>query len=155
MEDGPPFFKQDTTCPALLSLIASGFRIRDCHPLSLAFPDHSALLFATFGLLQFRSPLLPQFRLISFPRVTEMFHFSRFASHNYFTYYEIMHLCIGFPHSDITGFSLLASSPVLFAGLHVLLRLQMPRHPPCALLLLTIHPSVLCFRFNVPSPLSL
>ena len=97
----------------------------------------------TFGLLQFRSPLLPQSLLITFPRVTEMFHFSRFASDEYFTLHLMMRRRIGFPHSDITGASPLAGFPVLFAGLHVLLRLQMPRHPPCALSLLTMHPSLL------------
>ena len=40
---------------------------------------------------------------------------------------------IGFPHSDFSGLMLLSSSPELFAGLHVLLRLLMPRHPPAAL----------------------
>ena len=70
----------------------------------------------TFGLLQFRSPLLPQSRLITFPRVTEMFHFSRFASSWYFTLIMMIHRCIGFPHSDITGASPLTGFPVLFAG---------------------------------------
>src|SRR3982751_797067 len=32
-----------------------------------------------FSLLRFRSPLLAESRLLSFPRGTEMFHFSRFA----------------------------------------------------------------------------
>ena len=32
-----------------------------------------------FGLLRFRSPLLAESRLLSFPRGTEMFHFPRFA----------------------------------------------------------------------------
>src|SRR5437763_12070735 len=32
-----------------------------------------------FGLFRFRSPLLPESRLLSFPRGTEMFHFPRFA----------------------------------------------------------------------------
>src|SRR5690606_26435840 len=39
----------------------------------------------------------------------------------------------GLPHSDIRGSSLLCSSPRLIAALHVLHRLCMPRHPPCAL----------------------
>jgi hypothetical protein len=32
-----------------------------------------------FGLLRFRSPLLTESRLLSFPLLTEMFQFSRFA----------------------------------------------------------------------------
>ena len=55
------------------------FRLRDCHPLSYAFPDVSAFACRDFGLFPVRSPLLGESRLISFPRGTEMFHFSRFA----------------------------------------------------------------------------
>ena len=43
----------------------------------------------------------------------------------------------GFPHSDISGSKLICSSPKLFAAYHVLHRLLMPRHSPCALLCLT------------------
>ncbi len=45
---------------------------------------------------------------------------------------------IGFPHSDITGSTLISSSPMLFAGNRVLLRLSVPRHPPYALSVLPI-----------------
>ena len=44
MEDGPPIFRQDFTCPALLvaSLVPpSTFRVRGCHPLRPTFPDRS------------------------------------------------------------------------------------------------------------------
>ena len=34
-------------------------------------------------LFRFRSPLLSESRLMSFPRATEMFQFTRFASHTY------------------------------------------------------------------------
>ena len=43
----------------------------------------------------------------------------------------------GLPHSDISGSQLICSSPKLFAAYHVLHRLLMPRHSPCALLCLT------------------
>ena len=43
-----------------------------------------------------------------------------------------------FPHSDICGSWDICSSPQLFAAYHVFLRLLVPRHPPCALLRLTI-----------------
>ena len=39
----------------------------------------------------------------------------------------------GFPHSDICGSRDMCSSPQLFAACHVLHRLSVPRHPPCAL----------------------
>ena len=41
------------------------------------------------------------------------------------------------PHSDISGSSLICSSPKLFAACRVLHRLLMPRHSPCALFSLT------------------
>ena len=44
----------------------------------------------------------------------------------------------GFPHSDIHGSWDICSSPWLFAAYHVFLRLLVPRHPPCALISLTI-----------------
>ena len=46
-------------------------------------------------------------------------------------------LC-GFPHSDIHGSMHICCSPWLFAACHVLLRLLMPRHSPCALLSLNL-----------------
>jgi hypothetical protein len=83
LEDGPPIFRQDFTCPALLvsSLVPhSTFRVRGYHPLWPDFPDRSAKQNAkTRRLLRVRSPLLAQSRLISVPLVTEMFQFSRFA----------------------------------------------------------------------------
>ena len=52
--------------------------------------------------------------------------------------YTLMRYCrTGFPHSDISGSKLICSSPKLFAAYHVLHRLLMPRHSPCALLCLT------------------
>ena len=52
--------------------------------------------------------------------------------------YALMRYCrTGFPHSDISGSKLICSSPKLFAAYHVLHRLLMPRHSPCALLCLT------------------
>ena len=43
----------------------------------------------------------------------------------------------GFPHSDICGSRIICISPQLFAAYHVLHRLLMPRHSPCALVRLT------------------
>jgi hypothetical protein len=83
LEDGPPIFRQDFTCPALLrsSLVPHArFRVRGYHPLRPTFPDRSASTRAKARrLFPFRSPLLWESRLISVPLVTEMFQFSRFA----------------------------------------------------------------------------
>ena len=43
-----------------------------------------------------------------------------------------------FPHSDICGSKVVCTLPQLFAACHVLLRLLVPRHPPCALINLTL-----------------
>ena len=84
LEDGPPMFRQGFTCPALLvasSVPRIGFRVRGCHPLRRYFPEASANESAiTCRLLPFRSPLLWESRLISFPPGTEMFQFPGFAS---------------------------------------------------------------------------
>ena len=64
-----------------------------------------------------------------------------------------------FPHSDISGSKLICSSPKLFAACHVLRRLPMPRHSPCALsrlnssciylIQLVLLLELLCFTFTV------
>ena len=45
---------------------------------------------------------------------------------------------VGFPIRTSPDQSFIASSPMLFAGLHVLRRLSSPRHPPDALIRLTL-----------------
>ena len=67
-----------------------------------------------------------------------MFQFRRFPSYTYLFQYMIHAYCTCvFPHSDISGSKLICSSPKLFAACHVLHRLLMPRHSPCALFSLT------------------
>src|SRR6266702_1629569 len=44
---------------------------------------------------------------------------------------------VGFPHSDIPGSKPVCGSPRRIAAYHVLRRLLVPRHPPCALSSLT------------------
>ena len=68
-----------------------------------------------------------------------MFQFRRFPSYAYFVQRRMTGYCpAGLPHSDIPGSMDICSSPRLFAACHVLLRLLMPRHSPCALISLTI-----------------
>ena len=59
---------------------------------------------------------------------------------HYFTHVWIISLfsLIEFPHSDIYGLMDICSSPQLFAAYHVLHRLLVPRHSPCALSSLTL-----------------
>ena len=65
------------------SRIKQPLRIRGYHPLWPDFPDRSAYLYLTTGLLRVRSPLLAESLLMSFPPGTEMFQFPGFASQPY------------------------------------------------------------------------
>ena len=71
LEDGPPMFRQGFTCLALLDFINLAFRIRGYHPLWPDFPFRFAINNAkSCRLFPFRSPLLWESRLISFPVAT-------------------------------------------------------------------------------------
>ena len=74
LEDGPPIFRQDFSCPALLVAYLVphiAFRVRGYHPLWPEFPIRSTMRRAkSCRLLPFRSPLLRESQLISFPSGT-------------------------------------------------------------------------------------
>ena len=121
LEDGPPVFRQDITCPALLlvSLVPRRkFHLRGYHPLSPDFPFRSVISFAiTDRLLRVRSPLLPESRLISFPGVTQMFQFTPFASSRLCIHRAIPLKSGGLPHSDICGSMFVCQLPAAFRRL--------------------------------------
>ena len=54
-----------------------------------------------FGLIPFRSPLLREFLLVSFPLGTEMFHFPRYTLQHQVL--KWLTKSAGFPHSEISG----------------------------------------------------
>ena len=67
-----------------------------------------------------------------------MFQFRRFPTYAYLIQRRLTEYCsAGFPHSEILGSTPMCGSPRLIAACHVLLRLLMPRHSPCALYSLT------------------
>src|SRR5699024_10404863 len=67
-----------------------------------------------------------------------MFQFRRFPTYAYFVQRTLTEYCsAGFPHSEIPGSKPMCGSPRLIAACHVLRRLSMPRHSPCALISLT------------------
>jgi hypothetical protein len=99
LEGGPPIFRQDGSCPALLTDLSAGFPYgavtRSGPPFqALPVPDRK-----TTGLFRVRSPLLTESRgagadrhrepcqsrilLMSVPPATEMFQFAGFASRPY------------------------------------------------------------------------
>jgi hypothetical protein len=83
LEGGPPIFRQDGSCPALLEDPCPGFpygAVTRCGPPFQALPVPKTM--AT-GLFRVRSPLLTESRLMSVPPATEMFQFAGFASCTY------------------------------------------------------------------------
>ena len=70
LEDGPPMFSQNNTCSDLLDSSLYLRRVRGYHPVSRHFPEPSTTSIITLGLTPFRSPLLRESRLISFPKGT-------------------------------------------------------------------------------------
>ena len=75
LEDGPPMFRQDFTCPALLVVSLVPHHRISCKGLSpcygRTFQSRSTIADAkTYRLFPFRSPLLWESRLISFPAAT-------------------------------------------------------------------------------------
>ena len=67
-----------------------------------------------------------------------MFQFSGFPSHDYVFIIRYLDITLSeFPHSEIFGSKFTCNSPKLIAAYHVLHRLLMPRHSPCALCSLT------------------
>ena len=160
MGDGPPGFSRDFPCPAILRNLPSEpvpFRLPGCHRLWPIVPDRStralvcdspalrpgrpcnpAVHAPRFGLFRVRSPLLAESLLFSVPAGTEMVHFPALSSTAYVFGRRYPGITPGgLPHSEISGSTLVCSSPKLIAACHVLHRLLAPRHPPYALRSLT------------------
>ena len=97
-------------------------------PLSLAATDGIDISFSSSGYLDVSVPRVPLRTLWIHVRMAEV-------------------CSAGFPHSEISGSMDMCSSPKLFAAYHVFHRLSVPRHPPCALLCLTVSGS----SFKVPA----
>ena len=92
-----------------------------------------------FGLFRFRSPLLTKSLFVFFSSGYLDVSVHRVPFHTLCIGVWIHGVCpCGFPHSDIHGSKDICSSPWLFAAYHVFHRLSVPRHPPCALVRLTI-----------------
>ena len=95
-----------------------------------------AITHTRFSLIRFRSPLLTESLLFSLPVGTEMFHFPTFPLPALYIQAGVtrsQNAWRGFPIRTPSDQNSLISSPRLIADCYVLLRLQMPRHPPFAL----------------------
>ena len=88
-----------------------------------------------FGLFRFRSPLLTESHVVFSSSGYLDVSVHRVPFHTLWIGVWIPGVYPGgFPHSDICGSMDICSSPQLFAAYHVLRRLQVPRHPPYALI---------------------
>ena len=96
----------------------------------------TAITHDRFSLFRFRSPLLTESRLLSLPEGNEMFHFPSFPPLTLCVQTGVMgnYAQSGFPIRKSPDQCLVADFPGLIAGSNVLLRLLVPRHPPCALI---------------------
>jgi hypothetical protein len=96
-----------------------------------------------FGLIRFRSPLLTESHSLSFPHLTEMFHFGWYGVIALILFGAIRNCMNSYrlSYSEIPGSKPMCGYPRLIAACHVLHRLLVPRHSLCAL----------CFlhRFNL------
>jgi hypothetical protein len=110
-----------------------------------------AITCTRFRLFPFRSPLLGESLLLSFPGGTEMVHFPPLASHPLLNSgVDSRGFPAGFPHSETLGSVPACGSPRLIAAYRVLHRPRAPRHPPYALSSLTMNGHV-----SRPAPLRL
>ena len=128
------------------------FRLRGFHPLCPHVPVRSAKNLMSFewsatpktkvsglGSFPFARRYLGNRCFFLFLRVLRCFSSPRCLLNAYGFSIGYLRITVsGFPHSDICGSMDICSSPQLFAACHVLLRLPVPRHPPYALLRLTI-----------------
>lgn len=134
---------------------STSFHIRGCHLLRLVFPDNSTIMSICNSCVG--DPINPA---VTSDRGLGSSHFARhyFGNHYCFLFLEVLRwfsslrsLCpayvfsrewhsitrAGLPHSEIYGLSAVCAYPKLIAAYHVLHRLFVPRHPPCALSNLT------------------
>ena len=87
-----------------------------------------------FGLFRFRSPLLTESLVVFSSSGYLDVSVHRVPFHSLWIGLWILEVFSSrFPHSEISGSMDICSSPKLFAAYHVLHRLSVPRHPPCAL----------------------
>ena len=153
MEGGPPDFPRDSSCPAVLWIQPDydPFQIRGSHTLWPAFPCRSFKNRFSLKLSVTPKILLPSVWPPPLSLATTRGISFDFSSSGYLDVsvprVPHVHLCVQctlrdsssrvFPHSYISGSKLICSSPKLIAAYHVLHRLLMPRHSPCALCSLT------------------
>ena len=156
----PPGF----TCPAVLwiQLATIGFRLRDYHPLWCAFPHTSTNLLPTYrcpnpegiSTLGLASSAFARHywrNLVWFLFLALLRCFSSGGSPHIPILFSICWLICNQPGCPIRKSADITSaydSPQLIAVNHVLLRLPVPRHSPCALCSLTLFDPYFSFSYT-------
>ena len=155
LRGGPRWFTRDSTCPMLLGIFQQKERRRfwllDFHHLwcriqllrlillprlclggpFFSFDSHNPIAVTQwFRLFPFRSPLLRESLLLSFPLATEMFQFTRLPLPFLWIQKGVLPFGMRLPYSGIFGSMLVPNSPKRIAGLCALHRLWVPRSPP-------------------------
>ena len=157
MGDGPPSFRRDFTCPAVLRIHSRGNEVSTTGLLpSLTGLSRPVRLLRSF-VTPYRVSYNPRRQAFWFGlcpvslAATQGIAFA-FSSSGYLDV-SVPRVCLllpyvfrqgchpitdgGFPHSEISGSKLTYSSPKHIGVSPVLHRLLVPRHPPCALSNLT------------------
>ena len=154
LEGGPPGFPRDSSCPAVLWILSadSVFRLQDSHLLRFAFPCNSpipcqCLLQSATPTTLLQSVWPPPLSLATTRGISVDFFSSPYLDvsvqavpliYLFYSVYDTRSLLrVDCSIRTSAGISSACDSPQLFAACHVLLRLLMPRHSPCALFSLT------------------
>ena len=146
LPDGAGSFRRDSSGPALLRILpgSAPLPIRGYHPLWFNFPEIFHYKFTVHVAVLQPRPCRNKTGLGCSP-------FARHYLGNHYCFLLLRVLrCFrspgllpvtriprlqrgGLPHSEISGSKVVCTSPKLIAAYHVLHRLSVPRHPPCAL----------------------
>ena len=149
----PPSSHGDSSCPAVLWILRLPSHISptglspslaglpmpfDYAPYLSCSPKPEKYFYFPLASFAFAHHYLRNHVCFLFLRLLRWFSSAGSLAYDYFVHHTVTEYCsAGFPHSDIRGSMAICASPRLFAACHVLRRLLMPRHSPCALFRLT------------------
>ncbi len=149
----PPSSHGDSSCPAVLRILLLPSRISSTGlspslaglpmpfhyaPSQSCSPKPGKYFYFPLASFAFAHHYLRNHVCFLFLRLLRWFSSAGSLVYDYFVHHTVIEYCsTGFPHSDIRGSMAICASPRLFAACHVLHRLLMPRHSPCALFRLT------------------
>lgn len=164
MGDGPPGFRRNSSCSAVLRIHSGGRKVSTTGLLPALADRSRPIHLPSFLITPMECPTTPESKLSGlgcfrfarrylgnricflFLRVLRCFSSPGVPSD---TYVFSIGCCpitnSGFPHSEISGSKPTYDSPEHIGVSPVLHRLLVPRHPPCALIHLTIVVKRRCF----------